>query len=182
MEQPATYYDLAYKTRPEYTCHYSESYYYPMWEKVIDMLKTMKELDILELGCGTGQFAHMLEDRLTKKYRGIDFSKEAISIAFKKCKQRFWIEDFKRIDKKDFAEYTCIMALEVLEHINNDIQIIDKIKTGTHFIFSVPSFDDPAHVRYFRNENEVRNRYEDKIDIQRIDFIKRIFLCFGIKK
>ena len=53
------------------------------------------------------------------------------------------------------------ICLEVLEHVENDINVIKKMCPKSEFIFSVPNYDSLGHVRLFNNENEIRERYNN---------------------
>ena len=59
------------------------------------------------------------------------------------------------------------VMLEVLEHLTRDIDVLQKIPSGKEVVFSVPSFDDPSHVRMFTREI-VQWRYRDLIKLQNI--------------
>jgi len=117
--------------------------------------------EIIEIGCGTGQLAELLINNKFNYVLGFDFSKEAIDISKKRCIAN--TNKFKNININDFdfnsIDYNCVVSLEVFEHINNDIDIIQLIPKNSKVVFSVPNFDDPAHVRYFENEEEVIDRY-----------------------
>lgn len=54
-----------------------------------------------------------------------------------------------------------MFLLEVLEHLDKDIEIILKIKRNTKVYFSVPNFNSEGHVRVFKNENDIVERYKD---------------------
>lgn len=68
------------------------------------------------------------------------------------------------------ADYDCCISLEFLEHVENDVNVVDQIRKGTRCIFSVPNFDSSAHVRYFSSEGEVRQRYGGLLDSCEISF------------
>ena len=156
-EKDSKYYDDAYSVRPEYSCNYNESYYIFVWRAVVAILEQYYKPKILELGCGTGQFAHFLEDNGFIDYLGCDFSKKGIEIATNMSNQKFFVCDIKGIEK-----YNCevVVCLEVLEHIEKEIELIKSIPKNTDIIFTVPTFGDPAHLRFFKNKEDVINRYD----------------------
>ena len=47
------------------------------------------------------------------------------------------------------AAYEIVICLETLEHLQDDLAVIEKIKPGAYVIFSVPNFDYESHVRHF---------------------------------
>lgn len=57
-EKDDTYYDKIYFERESYFAHYSESQYFKLWQKVISLIAD-KPVKIVEIGCGTGQFARI---------------------------------------------------------------------------------------------------------------------------
>ena len=54
--------------------------------------------------------------------------------------------------------YDAIVCLEVLEHIEHDLDVIANWKSGPECICSVPNFDYPTHVRWFRHEADIVSR------------------------
>ncbi len=173
-EKDSKYYDDAYSERTEYSCHYNESYYLFVWKHVVELLKQYTFPRIIELGCGTGQFAHYLRDNGYINYTGYDFSKKAIGIAKEMSSQRF---EYRDIRNPIYYDCDIVICLEVLEHVNKDVDIIKSIPKNTDIIFSLPKFDDEAHVRFFRDKEEIINRY----DISYSDIIEmdNFILCRG---
>lgn len=180
--KPSEYYDQTYKDNPKYTCEYYDSPYYELWKNCITKIDFDK--NILEVGCGTGQFKQMLHKYgFSKNYLGFDFSKEAIEI----CNDpRCYVGDARSIEfylKQIPTEQ--IICMEVLEHLQDDIEVIRIWEKGTPFLITVPCFDDPAHVRWFNEESEIRHRYEIQYNCLRIDSIEKFdrwFILTGITK
>jgi 2-polyprenyl-3-methyl-5-hydroxy-6-metoxy-1,4-benzoquinol methylase len=179
-DKSAAYYDKLYRAREVYHKHYSDTFYFVQWVQVEMMLRPFKNKNILEIGCGPGQLAHYLQDKGYSHYRGFDFSAEAIDRAKNTCTQTFFTGD-----AFDPALYTpptdAVVCLEVLEHLENDIDVLKLIKEGTFIIIGVPNFDDPGHVRWFRNQYQIRKRYFKYIDIKKIYFINNIYLFSGTR-
>jgi hypothetical protein len=78
------------------------------------------------------------------------------------------------------------IVLEVLEHIEQDREIISSIMGNKEVIFSVPNFDSFGHVRFFRDENQVKERYDYEFEELRIQSIllngrSKIFLSSGLR-
>ncbi|KKN42137.1 hypothetical protein LCGC14_0716410 [marine sediment metagenome] len=170
----AEYYDKAFQLE-KYNCHYSDTVYYEMWKKVISYIDHSDV--ILEIGCGTGQFAEMLFTHLDyHSYIGIDFSKVAIQKAIERNGQRFFLHDAR---KSFDSNYNTVICLETLEHIDNDIIVLKNLKSGTKFIGSVPIGNDPAHVRVFLTPESIIERYGTLLDIEEIilfdDIKKHLF-------
>ena len=174
----AEYYDKAFQLE-KYNCHYSDTVYYEMWKKVISYLHRSDV--ILEIGCGTGQFAEMLFDHIDhNSYMGFDFSKVAIQKAIERNGEYFFLYDAR---KPFGGDYNTIICLETLEHIDNDIIVLKNLKSGTKFIGSVPIGNDPAHVRVFQTSKSIKKRYRNLINIEEIiEFDIKKFVFKGIIK
>ena len=159
-------YDNFYATPSNYWNHYKESVYYKGWKEVLQYLSN-RENSILEIGCGSGQFANMLFDNGYLNYTGMDFSNEAIRIAKKvnpKYQNKFFVANALTTDLV-IEKYDIIICFEVLEHIQEDIELLDRIQPGTRLLLSVPNYDSAYHVRYFETSEKVYNRYKDIVDI-----------------
>lgn len=183
-EKDKSYYDNGYNSQEEYKKPYKESRYYVLWTQALQFVKRVPLPKILEIGCGPGQFAHYLYDEGYKDYLGFDFSSKAIEIAKKRCQQNFICADAKKDFPLNnyFKDYNLVISLETLEHIKEDLDVIKNIREEIPVIFSVPSFDDPAHVRWFSSQRQVRKRYYQLIDIHEIITIGPYFVVFGTMK
>lgn len=111
---------------------------------------------VLDLGCGTAEMQKYVKD-----YHGIDFSKEAVKIANNSSVK------VGNILEEPLGDYDTYLLLEVLEHINEDKGLLERIPSGKQVILSVPSFADPSHVRIY-DRLMVTERYKDLLDIQQV--------------
>ncbi|WP_449539528.1 class I SAM-dependent methyltransferase [Ferdinandcohnia sp. Marseille-Q9671] len=188
-EKDKDFYDDVYKKGGMYAKHYQASPYFEIWKKSIDIIKEIESPDILEIGCGVGQFANMLFDQGFKEYKGFDYSDEAIKLAQQTNPyehKKFHVDN--AYNSKIFQEdYNTIIIYEVLEHLKEDILVLNKIKKGVNVLFSVPNFDSASHVRYFQDKNDITQRYSEVIDIKdiyafHISTRNIIYLGHGIKK
>lgn len=158
-----------------YRKHYSQIEYFNSWKIAIDLIKKtdINQPKILDIGCGPGQFAHMLFDHGYENYIGFDFSQQAINMAKSRLPsqgERFFCDDIflTPLFELDIDIYTCF---EVLEHINQDLEVLQRMKKGKYVIASVPNFDSRGHVRYFDKIQDVCNRYESHININHISCV-----------
>lgn len=153
---------------------YWDSHYFPLYNAVLDEAVRVGGQRILEVGCGSGSFAHLLFDKSGLDYHGFDFSEAAINKARARTgkPERFSVA---RAGDNALMErpYDTIVCLEVLEHIERDIEVVEGWKSGSTCVCSVPNFDQPDHVRFFQHEDEVRERYGRLIDMDRIQRIPR---------
>lgn len=175
-EQPAAYYDAAYKKATEYKKHWSESRYLKVWERMVQRFDNNKS--ITDLGCGVGQTFGFLKSKGFDEYFGIDFSEQAIDMAKKsyptEVPMRFRCADIfeylKRYNKSLEEVYPPseqqFFCSETLEHIEKDVELLDLLRSkfpGSRIAISVPTFDDPGHVRHFKSPAEVKARYSPYI-------------------
>lgn len=154
--------------------HYKHTWYYPLYRKVLSIVQRHGGRHVLEVGCGTGGFAHLLQETTALEYAGFDFSSEAVSQA----RARTGREDCFSVGDATIPEsypgtYDTIVCTEVLEHIEPDREVISLWKPGTRCVCSVPNFDSTVHVRHFLSEDDVLKRYGDLLDIDSIERLKK---------
>src|SRR5574343_1538483 len=123
------------------------------WSEIYDwIIARLPGGIVLDVVCGLGHFLAMVPN----KYKiGIDISNVAIEIAEKRSPDTlFWIMDingdrFKTVLRA--LQYDIICFLQVLEHLENDLAIIEKIPSGKTVFISLPieSNAHPGHVRNF---------------------------------
>jgi len=179
-EQTAQYYNEIYDKEKRYQGHYDNSPHLMMYKIAEGLLSEIWEPHILDLGCGTGQFAHYLWDNGYLTYLGIDFSETAVGIARGLSPQVFDVADLYKYEPK-WEDFNTVVMLEVLEHLTEDLALIKKIPDGKDVIFSVPNFDDPAHVRHFTSKEAVYERYGRLIDIDKMIAYENWIICKGVR-
>jgi 2-polyprenyl-3-methyl-5-hydroxy-6-metoxy-1,4-benzoquinol methylase/glycosyltransferase involved in cell wall biosynthesis len=193
QEKNSIYYDRIYSGggwQKQYHKHYSESYYYLGWKFVLSWLSNHPNPKILEIGCGNGQFAKMLFDNGITNYKGFDFSPIAVGLA-KKNNEKYsgnFVVDNAYTSQLYNYDYNIVVILEVLEHIERDFLVLNKISKNTSIIFSVPNFNSESHVRWFNSKDDIEKRYNNIIKINKIKDIilsptsNMIYLVKGIKR
>lgn len=184
QERKSNYYNTVYSKKNKYSHPEAPVGYINLWEKTVEMLLPYD--NILDLGCGVGQFALYLQQHNFKYYTGIDFSQVAIERAksfvpsFIFYRMDFFSAKFKKFIGNSF--FDIIICMESLEHIEKDIEFLKSLPKKP-IIFSMPTFDDKSHVRWFKTERELRLRYKKVIDIEEYYFISsRYHLVKGILK
>lgn len=173
-EAKSDVYDAAHATAEAYNVPVEQSFYYPMFRKVVDEVRARHPSSVLEVGCGSGGLADLLTRRRDVTYRGFDFS----PVAVRNASQRYPdIGDFfvgDALDSTSYAHtYDLIVCTEVLEHITRDLDVVSMWRPGADCVCSVPNFDYPTHVRHFRDEDEVMRRYSPLIDITSISRVAK---------
>lgn len=134
-----------------------------IWRGAVNFFKKHKFENIVDIGCGTGNFAKMFLKINIKNFIGYDFSEEALFKAYEKTKfNRKFIFIKSDLTKYNFItpKNTLYTSFEFLEHINNDIFIIKKIPSKSWFCFSVPNYWTPDHVRIFQTKKDIEKRYK----------------------
>ncbi len=192
-EHDASYYDGVYEQggwNLEYRRHYSDSVYYPSWQVVADWIAREAPAHLLEIGCGPGQLAQMLFERGLGRYTGFDFSEKAIEMARARNPAR--AGDFHRADAyaTDLlaSDYSHVVVLEVLEHIERDLEILERVRPGTTVVYSVPSYSSRSHLRWFDSVEAAVARYANLVEARETRTVplpgsaNRLFLVKGMRR
>lgn len=132
---------------------------------------------VVDLGCGTGRFLRCLEVEGHEGERaGVDFSAAAVTEALgylgadaatlELVDLRDWQPDPRR------AGHTTYTCLEVLEHLDDDLGLIERIPPGHQVVFSVPNYESEAHLRWFRGPGAAEQRYGMLLSLRRWSLIR----------
>ena len=160
-EQSEEWYDYVYGESKEYQSEYYESPYYFLWTILLDRIRKLPSARILEIGCGSGQFARLLAAHGFKDYLGFDFSRKAIELAqISAPEMEFVVADALQTELLERTDFGVIICTEVLEHIEQDLKLLERIPAGMRCLCTVPNFPHYSHVRHFENLAEVSRRYE----------------------
>ncbi len=177
LELDNKYYDKIYKQNKNKGGEYSKpplkSIYANVWLKALSILS--KSERIFDLGCGPGQFARLLIKNKYNFIYGIDFSEQAIKMAQSlntKFKKFFYVKNIKDELVYNLHRFDTVVSFEVLEHITEDLSVVENIPSGKRFIFSVPNYWTKGHVRVYESSEEIVKRYSELLDIKAIYPIK----------
>lgn len=117
-----------------------------------------KNLNLLDVGCGTGGFAALLKDDFN--VIGIDTSDIALEYSSKRGIKHLHNCYLKDFDKKPYGSINAITMLDVIEHIEDDFGVVkeayDLLEVGSYMIASVPAYQwlwsrhDEIHMHYRR--------------------------------
>ena len=168
-EAQAEIYNRQFSEDEQSRRHYRHSIWFPLYRRVCWQLDAAPPGQILEVGCGTGAFAHCLLEHSALPYRGFDFSSVAVQQAQRRTGRAdcFFVGD-ARAAGSYARPYDTIVCLEVLEHIERDLDVIAHWRPRCECICSVPNFDYETHVRWFRNEQDIVSRYGHLISFRHI--------------
>ena len=125
------------------------------YRKFFKMIKPLRAVTILDVGCGEGFTLKKLEEKkIGKKNEGIDFSNEAIKIGRKIYPELALRKgDVYDLDYKDNA-FDLSICTEVLEHLADPVKAVAEIKrvTGKYILFSVPNEPFFIMANFFRGK------------------------------
>jgi SAM-dependent methyltransferase len=148
-------------------------HYKPLYERAIKLIGRGR---VLDLGCGVGNVARL---RGVQGYVGVDFSMRMLKKAPKNADVVCGELRALGVDLGKFDKFLC---LETLEHLDDDLAVLDTLPKGAFFVGSVPSFDSEAHVRYFTGCPSVTTRYARFLREMRCEKVKKWFVFWGYKK
>lgn len=109
-----------------------------------EVLKLAEGEKLLDIGCGIGTFSRILSEG-GYKVTGIDVSEKCL-MRTKDIRGRFIIEDITRLKKlkKSGGSFDCVIALDVLEHIDDEVALISNVryllKDKGVLVLTVPAF------------------------------------------
>lgn len=112
------------------------------YENLLHVVKPLKPLKVLDVGCGEGFTLKKLEEkRIGKKNEGIDYSVDAIKIG-KKIYPELNLSggDVYNLNYEDNS-FDLVICTEVLEHLEDPTKAIQEIKrvSSKYIVFSVPN-------------------------------------------
>jgi trans-aconitate methyltransferase len=177
QEAEADVYDEGFLNNPRYRKKPKDAPWFPIWRAVARLVP--RRGSVLDIGCGPGHLSCLVARR--PKYIGIDFSKIAIAMAKTRNPWAEFIVDDLRTCKLPLTDI--VLATEVLEHIEDDLGVLERIKPGRRIIISVPTYDSRTHVRWFDTKADVLQRYSGLIKVSRAFMVgERHFVVSGIRR
>lgn len=157
-EQGQAFYDRRYRDKAHKRLPYHLSHYYPLWSVIADRLRGCG--GVLEVGCGAGQLATLLREQGLARYTGFDLSPAAVEIARGQCPDAdFHVANAFETDLFTTSDFDTIVCTEVLEHVDHDLELVERWPTGVRCVCSVPDFPARAHVRHFEAADSAAARY-----------------------
>jgi SAM-dependent methyltransferase len=166
-EAPAATYEKLYAEGDETYNNPEASPYYPLFLAAVDALDACGARNVLEVGCGSGTLGQMVISK-SIDYRGFDYAHTGVEKALRKNPKAKFAWGDATTDAPYAGPYDTILCCEVLEHIGQDLEVIGRWRSGSNVVCSVPNFDYHTHVRFFRSEDEVSERYGHLIAIESI--------------
>jgi len=142
----------------------------PRYAYAIAELKRLGAKTVFDIGCGKGGFLSLCQDN-GFICNGFDFSPVAIEICKKYNKlENVWVGN--ALNRGNYTgNYDAYLAIQVLEHIVRDFDVIRNLKPNVPFIFSLPGWRPKprsGHIRGFGSDAAIRQRYDKFVDIKNI--------------
>ncbi|WP_409253773.1 class I SAM-dependent methyltransferase [Bacillus sp. SCS-153A] len=110
---------------------------------IIDLLGNVHDKNVLDLGCGDGEFSHEMLDAGARHYSGIDGSKNMVESAvanFQSDGADFQLSDLESLTL-EANRYDLIVSRMVLHYIEDLDRLVSEVytalKPGGEFVFSV---------------------------------------------
>ena len=128
-----------------------------------------KDLNILDVGCGTGALVQYLTG--FGDITGFDVSPDAIEFCKSKGLKNVFIQDVSKLEEKQHTQkFNLILALDVLEHVQDDVLVMQKIHKmlrddGLFFV------NVPAHKFLWSEHDEA---LEHKRRYHRLELTKKL--------
>jgi 2-polyprenyl-3-methyl-5-hydroxy-6-metoxy-1,4-benzoquinol methylase len=172
-----------------YNVRYKYGYNWGCYQKLalhlIQMMEKNVEKDkkVIDIGCGVGWFTDMCYFNISRDIKGIDFSKLAILFH---ANRMYPAIDFEIADIYEYDYTGCEVAIlmEVLEHIDKDIELISRLPSGCIVYATVP-FEkermDMTHVREY-SINSTMERYGELLDFKTCEKFEQYIVIRGIRK
>lgn len=170
-----------------------EGPYAELYRAIVDLLEEQPPAHVVDLGCCAGRLAALIGPNTghTLSYVGVDFSEHMIAEAVKFNGEH--VSDVGTVDAHERLDGTfafvqhdlrhgldflfadehesegptahTVLAIETLEHLDNDLRLLARLPVDARLIVSVPSFDSRGHVRHFPNAGDALARYSEVLEI-----------------
>ena len=159
-EYPPSWYDAAYlaqDTKPRQPAHamrQAEMLWLPALRQCVG--------SVLDIGCGPG-YVGELAYAMGLDYAGVDSSAVAIKIACRGSDGAYDCAHWSDIDDDIWAAADTVLLLEVLEHLQSDVMLLDRIPANKRVVYSVPNFYTPGHLRHYEHPIDAVQAYQSRI-------------------
>lgn len=100
-------------------------------------------LSILEVGCSSGFGSQFFSP--ASNYTGVDYDRQIIGIAKEEFAAPYRVFEWADINTYELKKYDTIVAFEVIEHLDNGLEIVEKLKKHCkRLLISVPYKEPPG--------------------------------------
>lgn len=169
---------------PNSTYNNDTSDWSPIYEWIAERAKGI----VLDVGCGVGHLIERLNRAEKVLYSiGVDISSVAVKEAIRRNPDNMiFIVDAENSDVINDGDYDCVCFNQILEHIENDISLLNKIPKGRRVFISLPKEpvqEHEQHIRFFETKEDAVERYHSILNILEAEYVGvSDFICiYGIK-
>lgn len=117
-------YNLLKKYSQEYKNVYEE-FARVLEKRLTHKNKKLKGLRVLDVGCFTGEFLEILQEKGADVY-GLELQKDAVKIAQKKMPGKIFMSDVMN-DPMPRIKFDVVSMLGLIEHVTNPIKLLEKV-------------------------------------------------------
>lgn len=162
-EKGAEFYDKGY-SKP-----YDTSVYDALYSAIVDvMLPTIRNVSVLEAGCGVGDLGLRIIEKGIP-YVGYDVSRVAVDLCVEKSLP-VWVGTVYEPKNYVGEQYNTVLFCEVLEHVD-DLKALEAVPKGKTVVISVPNFPAKAHLRTYPTVSFIMKRFHNLLKIPEGSFI-----------
>lgn len=189
-------YDEAYRPGGAATTFlWNEGPFASVFREIVRWIPTTS--NVVDLGCGSAPLLDALLERRKSVpgYVGLDFSLEALARARERYPAGKYLFEHVDLGRDDLeldryldpgGAATTFVALEVLEHVADDLGLLARVPGGCRVVLTVPSYPSPLHVRTFASFGDAWSRYENVLELRR-GFVERleggyVFALEGVRR
>ena len=145
------------------------------------------EARVIDVAAGSSYIAEtLLRDDRVVSYDWNDFNPKLQNLVKDRIQdERFKITPFD-VDSDDYCldKYNVMIGVS-MEHLEKDLECIEKMPSGSLISICSPDLIDPAHVRHFKSLSDMGERYSPYIEFEIMEeYRNRItkFIITGYRK
>jgi len=142
---------------------------------------------VIEVGCGTGEFARLLRDLGIPEYLGLDTNAARLAKARANCPEyQFEVADVFLTNHLRGENYDVAVMTGFLEFVRWDLVALELVRPHRRVLGTVTAGDEPGRVRQFTSASQVLDHYSPVLRDLRVEPIhlphgRTAFLFDGIK-
>ncbi len=162
-------------------------WFYPVWALLAEHVRRSGAQSVIEVGCGTGEFARLLRDLGIPEYLGLDTNAARLAQARVNCPEyRFEVADVFLTNHLRGENYDVAVMTGFLEFVRWDLVALELVRPHRRVLGTVTAGDEPGRVRQFTSANQVLDHYSPVLRELRVEPIhlphgRTAFLFDGIK-
>jgi SAM-dependent methyltransferase len=159
----------------------------PVWAVLAEHVRRSGAQSVIEVGCGSGEFARLLRDLGIVNYLGLDTNSARLARARSACPEyRFDVADVFLTNHLRSEDYDVAVMTGFLEFVRWDLVALELVRPHRRVLGTVTAGDEPGRVRQFTSAGQVLDHYSPVLRDLRVEPIhlphgRTAFLFDGIK-